>query len=377
MNTLQAIGDFVEFYLSPDQSVKTIELFQLKILQKAQKLQRKTKDDTLLKVAGFREILKRIRSVRKGARLSAHFQKKPSPEERFYLELVRLSPQDCLMVIAQARYGIDDSLLSLILKRSEPSIAFRRSQLQKHFLEEGVSQVDPATIAPRSLTPAIQTAPTRQSRNAYHVFQSLPFAARFAVETLIVLSTLVFLMWVIPEIRNMYENAIQKRINDYLVESSLIDSPAPEGTSKDPKVVPTPAEEEADAEPAPTDEPSAASKKQPRVNSGETWRFSFTGSMTNEIENDVLEVLKKLSLDQHQPLTVPGGIQFDFMTPIANLIPLKISLEDMTSDIQRKSPNSRQSMMSAANMSWYKRKMIGGRKIPPGQVQVMIWISTL
>jgi hypothetical protein len=378
VDTLQAIGDFVAFYLSPYQSSKNIEFVQLKIHRKAQKIARKTSDDLLLKVACFTESLKQLKSYRK----SSPYHKQlllNSAEEKFYHELTHLNPEDCLILIANDRYRIDDAHLSLIIHKSEESVAFRRAQLKKHLAEESVPFVDPANLSPKDLIIQLTSTPQRINRSLYQSFQSLPFAVRFAIETVSVLFTLVLLMWIIPEIRNTYENSVQKRINDYLIESSLVDSPPPEGTTKAPKVLPTPneADNEKEAESALAASAPSASKKQPKVNEGETWRFSFTGSMTNDIETEILTILKKAGLEEHKPLTIPGGIQFDFILPIQGLIPLKTSLEEMTSELQHKSPSNAQSMMSSANMSWYKRKMINGRKIPSGNVQVMIWISTL
>jgi hypothetical protein len=378
VETLQAIGDFVEFYLSPDQPSKNIEFIQLKLHRKAQKILRKTSDELLLKVACFQESLRLLKRYRKhGPDHRRNLLN--TPTERLYRELTHLNPEDCLLLIASERYHLDDSTLSLISKQSEASVSFRREQLKQHLQEEAIPLINLASLSPKTLTTRLAiAAPPRPNKNLYHSFQALPFPARFAIETLSVLSILVLLMWIIPEIRNTYENSVQKRINDYLIESSLVDSPAPEGTTKEARVLPTPnPQDEEEPETSQPSAPPVSSKKQPKVNEGETWRFSFTGSMTNDIETNILLILKKAGLDQNKPLTVPGGIQFDFMLPIQNLIPLKTSLEEMTSDLQHKSPANHQNLMSSASMSWYKRKMLGGRKIPRGQVEVMIWISTL
>jgi hypothetical protein len=377
VDTLQTVGDFVELYLSPYQSSKNIEFVQLKIHRKAQRILRRTNDALLLKVACFQDSLTHLKKYRR----SSPYHKQlllNSPEEKFYHGLTQLNPEDCLIMIAAERYQMTSAELSLILKRSSESIEFRRNQLKQTFAEESIPFVDPTQLKPKDLIIQLTSAsPERIHRSVYQSFQSLPFAIRFTVETLSVLFTLVFLMWVIPEIRNTYENSVQKRINDYLIESSLVDSPAPEGTSKTAKVVPSP-DPQTDSEPEnePNNTASAASKKQPKVNDGETWRFSFTGAMTNELEAGILSILKKQGLEEHKPLTVPGGIQFDFTLRVQDVISLKTSLEDMTSSVQQKTSATRQNMMSSANMSWYKRRM-QGRKIPSGNVQVIIWISTL
>jgi hypothetical protein len=112
------------------------------------------------------------------------------------------------------------------------------------------------------------------------------------------------------------------------------------------------------------------------VNEGETWRFSFTGSSTHEIESGILEALKPLSIET-KPLTVPGGIQFDFMLPISQLIPLKGRLETLVFSLQSKTGPGKAASGGGVNLSWYKKKNMGTRRIPDAHVQVIIWISTL
>ena len=79
---------------------------------------------------------------------------------------------------------------------------------------------------------------------------------------------------------------------------------------------------------------------------------------------------------------VPGGIQIDFSLNSANLIELKTQLEEMTFRLQRKYNGKEGSNNSALtpgsiNMSWYKKNMGASKKLQKGQVQVIIWISTL
>jgi hypothetical protein len=220
---------------------------------------------------------------------------------------------------------------------------------------------------------------TKKSKTLVDRFKTLPLFARFLTETGLVLSALIFLMWLIPEIRNRYETSIQRRINDYLIESTITDAPAPEGTSKTPRVIQPLPEETARAEAAEPVAPKAeASNKRPlKVNAGETWRFSFTGASTQEILNGLGTVLSKMGKDSPKSVTVPGGIQFDFYVPVQELAVLKINLEEMTGQLQRRLSGGPDDPQSSVNMSWYKKRGMQGRKIPNGQVEVVIWVSTL
>ena len=381
MTLLDAIQDFIEFYLSPWQSPKTVEFVQLKVHHKIENSKSHATPDELLKtVSAFTEALKLIHRYRK-SQFSYRIQK-PDPSQQLHLDLIHLPPSDALILLSRDRYSLPDSTLSIILKKSETSVQFRRNKLTLALQEDGHTEINFAKLNPRLLALHDQSPIFRPQRSIFQRFQSLPFALRFLIETCGVIAILIVLMWIIPEIRNTYENSVQKRINDYLIEASLLDAPAPEGTSKTPKaIIPTPdqpnaASNETKEQEQPIEEP-ATTKKLPKVNEGETWRFSFTGSQTSDLQSGIETIFKKQNIDQAHPLTVPGGIQFDFTLPTSSLINLKSALEDMTLELQRKSGTTKQSGISAANMSWYKKKNMGTRKIPSGQVQVIIWVSTL
>jgi hypothetical protein len=386
------IEDFIEFYLLPDHPQKTIQLTQLKIKRKSASIP----DELMKSVSSIARTLHELHRLKK---LGHRLQTSPdsTPLKKLYHEITHLAPSDCLILLSRERYQINDSLLSLVLKTSEDHIDFRRTQLLQHLREEGLpvqnlSDLDPKEalkIRRAADQPALPT-PSFNTR-----LKKLPFSVRFALETGAVLFILIFLMWIIPEIRNKYENSIQKRINDYLIEASLVDSPPPAGTTKEPKMITMPTAEgeknqvasSSDAAGEASDEGvNSANKKQPKVNEQETWRFSFTGSLTADIEAGIETVLKKYSVDQNKPVTVPGGIQFDFVLPTDHLIALKTSLEEMANELQKKSlstsnntdaASARQASLSAINMSWYKKRNMGTRKIPGGHVQVIVWISTL
>ena len=373
MQTLEAVRDFTEFYLLPYQPLKNVELVQYKINRKI----KGTEDPLLLTVSAFKESIKLLKRFRKSSLVhTSHAQ--PPPETRLYYELTHFTPEDCLIMLSKDRYELSDSTLALIFQKSELSVQFRRNQLARYLSSEKIS-----FNHSKDLTPIPQQEPEFRAvqihKSIFQRFKALPFLIRFSLETGLVLSTLVLLMWIIPEIRNTYENSVQKRINDYLIESSLIDSPAPVGTSKTPKTPIPEAEVKDEVEANEPAETTTAVRKQPKVNDGETWRFSFTGSQTTEIETGVQDTLKKLHVETTKPLTVPGGLQFDLLVPTQTLIRLKESFEDMTNEMQRKAGLAKQPGVSSSgvNLSWYKKRNMGTRKIPSAHVQVIIWISTL
>lgn len=365
----QTLFRFVDFYLSPVLPQKNIALLKIRLDRKSKRI----KDTLLRDVKLIRDAIHLLSSKRKTLITTFH------PEtnlEKTYLEILRIEPACCLILLSESLFKISDDTLSLALNTSVESIRFRRKQLRAIFDEEGITSDEIV-----KLTSAVQNL----DRNAFQDrtdllqrFRRLPLLIRFLLESAAVLLCLTGLLWVIPEIRNRYENSIQKRINDYLIESSLVDAPPPPTETNNQVAAPAedaqePAEEEATVTKSSSDE--VTSRKPPKVNEGETWRFSFTGTATSEIESSVALSMQKLNLEVPKPITVPGGIQFDCTVPVDQVIALKTALEQKTEEIQQKNPSS--SIGSVVNFSWYKKRNMGTRKIPSAHVQVIIWISTL
>ncbi len=377
MNIEQSLFQFIDFYLLPNLSQKSIDLLKIKLDRNSKKIT----DPLLREVTLIRDALSLISERRKPL---AQIMVPENSGEKLYIEVLRLKPHDCLILTSSELFSIPINHLSLALKTSTESIEFRRTQLLTQFQEDGFSleQLKGVSFPWSRRRGDAPTVRTYEQVGFLQNFQKLPLALRFTIETSLILMGLLGLLWLIPEIRNRYENSIQKRINDYLIESSLVDSPAPAGTSKTakplaPDAVSTGGEEEEETlglNRSSSDELS--SRKQPKVNAGETWRFSFTGAATNEIESGVMDSLQKLSISSDKPLTVPGGIQFNFVVPVERVIPLKNALEQLVNDIQQKT-SVKGSGMNLASFSWYKKRNMGTRKIPSGQVQIIVWISTL
>ncbi len=376
MNAEQSLFQFIDFYLASSVSQKNIELIKIKIDANSKRIE----DPLLREVSLIKATLKALRphsKLRPESRFNRH-----SHQDRLINEIHQLKLDDALILTSGELFPIPADHLSLALRIAAESILFRRTQLLEKFKEDGL------TLSELKLPIRVPEAPqagesfqTTDKISMVRRFQRLPMAARFLIETGLVLLGLLALLWIIPEIRNRYETSIQKRINDYLIESSLVDSPAPNGTSKTPVINPeaqTPAatddEEENTAQKSSSEEVS--SRKQPKVNEGETWRFSFTGSDTPDIETSVNSALQKLNVDDKKPTTVPGGIQYDFILPVGNVLSLKSMLEQSVAEIQQRG-GSKGSISNLANFSWYKKQRMNTRKVPPGNVQIIIWISTL
>jgi hypothetical protein len=366
---------FAEFYFSPLLSRKGVELLKLDLAKTGSS---STEDPRLNELRALRKLSALMGKRKKALLTDEELRASLSPA---HLELYSLTPEEALLLSIDAPFRIPIESLSLAFGHPEASLRFRHRHLLHRFDESGTRFIDPgqenAHRGTVTLTPVTGGA---SAPGWLESFRSLPLGLRFTIESGVILSGLLALLWIIPEVRNRYENSIQKRINDYLIESSLLDAPAPEGTSKAPRQA-TEGKEEGVEESEPSaparsssEEPSA--RKQPKVNEGETWRFSFTGSSTHEIESGILEALRSISVET-KPLTVPGGIQFDFMLPVSQLIPLKGRLETLVFSLQSKTGPGKSASGGGVNLSWYKKKNMGTRRIPDAHVQVIVWISTL
>ena len=376
MNSEQSLFHFIDFYLSSVLSQKNIELIKVKIDQKSKKIE----DPLLRDVTLIKDTLKALAPHSKINPLGP--LTKPSSQDKIYTEIHRLKLEDALILTTGELFPISSEQLSLALQTAVESIVFRREQLKIHLHEEGVI-LSQLTFPFRTPLMSETGEPIRKAEQIgyFQKFQRLPMALRFLIETGLVLSGLLALLWIIPEIRNRYETSIQKRINDYLIESSLVDSPAPPGTSKtsiitieNQPTVTTDDDEESNNQKSSFEDTS--SRKQPKVNEGETWRFSFTGSATSDIETAINSSIQKLNITDQKPTIVPGGIQYDFILPMSNVLGLKGMLEQAVAEIQQHG-GTKNTISSLASFSWYKKQKMSTRKIPGGHVQIIIWISTL
>ncbi|MBS1959844.1 MAG: hypothetical protein JST80_10255 [Bdellovibrionales bacterium] len=366
------VVDLIEFYAGGAVSQRNLDLIKHRVEKKVAY----QKDNDLKIFVSYREALKELALIhRKRVYQPTIYQNFTNP---IFKQLMQLQPKDLLILLSEQRYGMPDEELSIIIEVSKEHILFRRNQLAEMVTHKR-DELKKVCTAPVATLSEENKSSQNSHKNISERFRSLPLPARFLIETGMVLSVLIFLMWLIPEVRNRYENSIQKRINDYLIESTISDAPAPEGTSKSPKIVQPPPEETRVAD---TDEPDvkiedAKSKKPLKVNDGETWRFSFTGTGTNDITTEIQNILKKIGQDQVKSTVSPGGIQFDFYIPTKELANLKSSLEQMTAVLQRKAKSNSPDAPTPISMSWYKKKNMIGRKINAGHVEVVIWVSTL
>jgi hypothetical protein len=374
----QQIRDYLFFSLSPYLHKREIELITLRLLQKKGRPQ----DTTYQNCFYHRLALDKITKSKKKQPL--YIRQNDSEAAQMYCALTQLAPDDLLILLSMLRYKIPIMILSMILNKPEESIQFRYQQLLQQLTTESAT-FDPTAIQNLEIHQLISEESSTMKSTHFNIKgqSKIPTPLKFFFEMASVFALLFALMWLIPELRSAYESSIQKQINSYLIEKTLLDSPVPPELSV-PKPI-TPLEEtEADSDTLEDQNAVGAvipTKKQPKVKEGETWRFSFAGQGFPDLEALIAEIVaKQKGGETIKSDLVPGGNQFDFFLPVADVIPLKTSLEQIAFKLNRKlerSSNLEAGSANYLNLSWYKKRNMGTRKIPNAHVQVFIWISTL
>lgn len=317
-----------------------------------------------------------------------------------YLELLRLQTHEFFILLALTRYRIPISILGITLQQSEDSILFQHQRLLNaldHHLTQRSHPGNSYKVLTSDFEPLILELKSHSPHSSTNTFiykkfnyNTLPLPVKYSLELLAGFVVFGALIWSIPKIRKSYESSLNKKINEHLMDYGISDAPAPlglnppspstevqaSGQTSDPSTEETPETLK------PQQQSSPKEKKQPKVTSGETWRFSFTGvAGSTNLESEVQTTLEKTVANiVTKKSTVPGGIQIEAQVSVSSLIPIKSSLEDIVFKINQKNKNGNETTRATStelNLSWYKKNMTQNQKINKGQVLVIIWISTL
>lgn len=344
-STPHAVSDFIELYFSTDLPKKEVELLKVKALAAS-----KTPDPLEQTIHSFRKALHLGKKHHEKIRSKTIHEK-----EQEHNTLHELSPEDFLIVIARKRYGISSETLSLILKTPVDSLRFR----EDHLIER--LKVHDEDIKNLHLKFRIH-----EKKGTTH-FQSLKHKIRpqrFIWESSIIMALILFLLWSIPSLKKRYDLWVERKTNEYFILQNTKDSPIPEEfktkeTSLNPEINTT-------EEPAIQEPQLKTERKQPKVSEGEVWRFSFNGYSKENLNEEIKEALQNYTEQTVKSSVAPGGTQYDAFVKTDDLISLKMKLESFAD-----------AHPSTLKMSWYKKKNMGGRKIPTAHVEVLIWISTI
>jgi len=342
---LDSISDFIELYLSIDLSKKEIDLIKVRSFQSI-----KHGDELQQTVDSFRRAIEISQKHFSKLRTKTNYALPDNLEN-----LLHLSPGDFLLLIGSIRYGLSLDTLSLILKTPKETLQFKAQHIR--------NTISISDVALKEIHEQLQ--PLEKKRHSQMQKIKNRFRPqRFLWESAFIMFAIMIVLWSIPELRNRYEKWIQKKTGEYFVSGEIKEAPIPPELNNKPNIV-------IQADPAPVEDLSLSDatkteRKQPKASEGEVWRFSFTGSAKIDLEKELKAILQKYSPQTAKSSIAPGGIQYDTFVKVSDLIPLKVAFETLA-DTQ----------IHTLKMSWYKKKNMPNKKIPSGNVDVIIWISTI
>ncbi|NDG85913.1 MAG: hypothetical protein EBX52_12870, partial [Proteobacteria bacterium] len=119
---------FLSLYLGPAYSRKSLDLLKLGLLKRFRKV--RSKDPLLAEVALIHSILRLLSKRRKT--ILAHLDPL-EPADPVFLELLKLRPEDALLLCSGNLFPLSLRTLSLALKIPEESLRHRQAQIEARF----------------------------------------------------------------------------------------------------------------------------------------------------------------------------------------------------------------------------------------------------
>jgi hypothetical protein len=307
-----------------------------------------------------------------------------------------VEPKDLVASVASLAWKLSASDIAGLLNETTVATTQRLHRVVRELDERLEMAMDPPESAQAAIiawldrpfqdnAPAIKK--TKRSRSAWWI--------RPLLEGALFVGVLALAFWGVPEIKALYDQAMERKLNSYLLENVITDAPIPKGMEPKAPVVTanqTPASPQTN-----TNENSQGltksakgtlSKKppipDPKVLAGEIWRFSWTGPDPDRTRSMVEDVLKQELGGKPQGNVIPGGIQYDLELMVSQVIPLKHAFETRISLEQSKAAETLDSsgetptgVSTVPQLSWYKRTPQRQNISKKNHVQVVIWVSTL
>ncbi len=340
----------------------------------------------------------------------------------YYLH--RLPVQDQLILLFIDRYQLSYADAASALNLPEDSLRLRRFQVIRMLEEwiwnlewDGASPMEDYTVDPQSperrarvekilnrlrnlpksslpvpirKAPLSSPLPRIETTDHRSRWERLPWFVRTGLEGLGVAFAILSMVALVPKIRTLYEQSLEKRLDhmilaDSAIDTDEIDASLPLARGKQPGGTPSEAahdefagENEADFEEDPPAEVTTVSDvRDVRVGNSEIWRFSIRTDSPREIRSKVVQALKEVRIPEDTPgfggIEAPGGIQFDLLIPKSAVAQLKQSLQKIGSSSRNLQGIS--SSSSTGAFTWYKNK--SRRAIPHGKARVVIWLSQM
>lgn len=302
---------------------------------------------------------------------------------------------------------LDGTLIGSAQREAEDHLESCRScnERQKHYrliLSTLSSQPRSTLPVPIRKSPLGFNLPKLDLRNRKSKWEQVPWFVRTGAEGLGIATLILFVVALVPRIRTLYEQSIERRLDAFSLSDFTFDTDGETGKAANVplsrgKIITAAAEVPADGnvdeftggenESASDDSDADAPVEAPvilnengktiRVGDSEIWRFNMKTDSPHEIRPKIVHTLSELRVSASTPgfggIEAPGGIQFDLMVPKSAVPGLKQHLEKLAQQ------NLQSRSQSNANLTdfftWYKNK--SNRKIPGGKTRVVIWLSQM
>ncbi len=290
---------------------------------------------------------------------------------------------------------LDGTLAEDLRKKAEEHLAQCQTCRERHdhfriILTSIASQ--PRTGLPAGLRKSpLSTTLARESGvkfQRYLPWKQVPWYVRTTVEGTGIVLLILLAISTGPKLRVLYEKSIERSVDEFnetFTDVSNITEAAanlpltrqnPQISSEDDFSDDNGEETVSEADEDDSESSEYLDSDDIQVGSSEIWRFNLKTDSPHEIRPKVVQILTDLNIPRSTPglggIEAPGGIQFDlFVSP--GVIP---GLKRQLQKIAPRMP-AEQSTKShvGETFAWYKNK--SRRKLPPGKIRVVIWLSQM
>ena len=238
----------------------------------------------------------------------------------------------------------------------------------------------PESIRKDPLSIALPKAETM--RISISRWERIPWYVRMILEATGIVAAVLIGLTSTPKLRSLYENKLAKHFSETAESNNLkekLDAMDSEAETITHDLPPLQSAEGAPLKLTEGDEVSGEGEEEEdehkdviKIGKSQLWRFTLKTVSPEELRPQVIKALTELKLPSNTAglggIRVPGGIEFDFVLPVALVPEIKAAL-------QKLAPNSDKAIHigESDNFTWYKVK--SKRDLPAGKSQVVIWLA--
>jgi hypothetical protein len=285
---------------------------------------------------------------------------------------------------------LDGTLNGVLKKEADDHLEECQECSERHRRYRAI--LDSISSQPRSTLPVpIRKAPLSASipRLEFHMRRSrwdrMPWFIRTGAEGLGIAFAILFVVAMVPRIRTLYEQSIERRLDTFIQNEPGLENEVPKELASAPlargkQSVGGPEDEYSgeNEDDASSDDESAddSEGQEVRVGNSEIWRFNLKTDSPHEIRPRIVQTLTEAHIPADTPgfggIEAPGGIQFDLLVPKHAVPLLKNSLQKLGNQV--KTTQAAEKSVTDT-FTWYRNK--SKKSMPAGKTRVVIWLSQM